>query len=123
VLEAVRLPKATPDQQQARDRALEEAYRDAACVPLTTARLCLEVIRLAGEAAEKGNVNSASDAGVAALVARAGVEGACLNVLVNLGSVSDAAFKDACRLEVRRLRDEAGSALAVAGKRVAALIG
>ena len=52
--------------------------------------------------AEKGNTNSASDAGVAALMARAGVEGAVLNVLINLGSVKDEAFKQACRDETRQ---------------------
>jgi len=107
VLDAARMPKATPDQQQARGRALEEAYRHAACVPMMTARLCLDVLKLASEVAARGNVNSASDAGVAGLVARAGVEGAGLNVLINLGSVKDQAFKDACRQEVARLEAEA----------------
>jgi formiminotetrahydrofolate cyclodeaminase len=59
--------------------------------------LCLQAIELAEEAARKGNVNSASDAGVAALMGRAGVEGAALNVLINLGSVNDEAFKKDCR--------------------------
>jgi formiminotetrahydrofolate cyclodeaminase len=33
---------------------------------------------------------------VAALAARAGAEGAALNVLVNLGAIKDSAFKDRC---------------------------
>ena len=57
--------------------------------------------------AEQGNTNSASDAGVAALMARAGVEGAVLNVLINLGSVKDEAFKQACRDETSRTRERA----------------
>ncbi len=39
--------------------------------------------------------------------ARAAVEGACLNVLINLGSVTDDAFKTVAREEVDRLRKEA----------------
>ncbi len=109
VMAATRLPKATPEQQAARDRALEHAYQDAARVPLSTAKLCLEALALAGDVAEKGNVNSASDAGVAALMARAGVEGAGLNVLINLGSVKDEAFKAECRREVERLVAEAAT--------------
>ena len=58
----------------------------------------------------KGNTNSASDAGVAALMARAGVEGAVLNVLINLGSVKDEAFKQACRDETGQLANEAAAA-------------
>jgi glutamate formiminotransferase/formiminotetrahydrofolate cyclodeaminase len=97
VMAATRLPKATPDEQAARAKAIEEGYQQAARVPLATARLCLQAIELAEEAARKGNVNSASDAGVAALMGRAGVEGAALNVLINLGSVNDEAFKKDCR--------------------------
>ena len=93
VMEAVRLPKGTLEQQAERTRAIEAANKAAAEVPLQTARLCLEAITLAGTAAELGNRNSVSDAGVAALAARAGLEGATLNVRTNLGGIADAAFK------------------------------
>jgi methenyltetrahydrofolate cyclohydrolase len=93
---AMRMPKSTPAEQAARDAALEAGYQQAASVPLDTARGCLEALKLALVVADKGNTNSASDAGVAALMARAGVEGAALNVLINLGSVRDDAFKQAC---------------------------
>jgi glutamate formiminotransferase/formiminotetrahydrofolate cyclodeaminase len=107
VLDAMRLPKGTPEQQAERDRAVADAYRYAANVPLETARLCLEAIRLSQRVSEKGNKASASDAGVAALMARAGVEGAALNVLINLGSISDERFKGECRRQVEGLVAEA----------------
>jgi glutamate formiminotransferase/formiminotetrahydrofolate cyclodeaminase len=113
VLAAMRLPKGTPEQQAARAAAVEQAYQDATRVPLATARLCLDALALAADAAVKGNVNSASDAGVAALVARAGVEGAGLNVLTNLGSVKDEAFRAECRREVGHLVAEAAARAAV----------
>jgi glutamate formiminotransferase/formiminotetrahydrofolate cyclodeaminase len=96
VMAAMRMPKGTPEQQAARNQALEQGYQSATRVPLETAQSCLEALRLSLEAAMKGNVNSASDAGVGALMARAGVEGAVLNVLINLGSVKDPAFRQAC---------------------------
>jgi len=108
VMSAMRLPKATPEQQKVRSQAVEAAYEAAARVPLNTARLCYEAIKMADEVASKGNVNSASDAGVAALMGRAGVEGAALNVLTNLGSVKNQAFKDECRREVDRVMTESG---------------
>jgi glutamate formiminotransferase / formiminotetrahydrofolate cyclodeaminase len=103
---AMRMPKSTPDEQAARNAALEAGYQQAARVPMDTAKACLEAIHLAAVVAEKGNTNSASDAGVAALMARAGVEGAVLNVLINLGSVKDDAFKQACRVESEDLVKE-----------------
>jgi glutamate formiminotransferase/formiminotetrahydrofolate cyclodeaminase len=108
VMSAMRLPKGTSEQQKARNQAVEAAYEAAARVPLNTAQLCLETIKMAWEVATKGNVNSASDAGVAALVGRAGLEGAALNVLTNLGSVKNQAFSDECRREVDRLMTESG---------------
>jgi glutamate formiminotransferase/formiminotetrahydrofolate cyclodeaminase len=107
VMDAMRLPKGTPEQQAARDRAVEEANKAAADVPLQTARHCLAAIRLAGLAADKGNRNSASDAGVAALAGRAGVEAAVLNVLTNLGSIADEAFKSRCVAETSAIAAEA----------------
>ena len=112
VMEAMRLPKGTPEQQAERSRAVDAANKAAADVPLQTARLCLEAITLAATAAELGNRNSASDAGVAALASRAGVEGAALNVRINLAGITDEAFKasaataaDALDADARRLCD------------------
>jgi glutamate formiminotransferase / formiminotetrahydrofolate cyclodeaminase len=107
VMAAMRLPKGTPEETAARSQAIEAANKAAAGVPLQTARLSLESIRLAQAAADAGNRNSASDAGVAALAGRAAVEGAILNVLVNLGSIEDAAFKASCRAETTSLAAEA----------------
>lgn len=94
LMEAMRLPKATDEQKRAREAAMEQGYQKAAAVPLETASVCLEALALSLEVAEKGNANSASDAGVAALMARAGVEGAALNVLINLPSIKDTKFKE-----------------------------
>jgi glutamate formiminotransferase / formiminotetrahydrofolate cyclodeaminase len=112
VMDAMRLPKATSEDTTARDTAVQAAYRHAAEVPLETVRLCLEALSLADAAARRGNRHSASDAGVAALAACAGAEGAALNVLINLGSITDAAFRQACVTETdamvsaaRTLRD------------------
>ncbi len=107
---AMRMPKGTPEEQAGRNAALEAGYQQAARVPLETAKACLEAMGLALIVAEQGNTNSASDAGVAALMARAGVEGAVLNVLINLGSVKDEAFKQACRQATGQLANEAAAA-------------
>jgi glutamate formiminotransferase / formiminotetrahydrofolate cyclodeaminase len=106
---AMRMPKGTPEEQAARHAALEGGYQQAVRVPLETARACLDAMRISLVVAGKGNTNSASDAGVAALMARAGVEGAVLNVLTNFGSVKDEAFKQACRAEADGLVKDAAA--------------
>lgn len=105
LMEAMRLPKATPEQKAAREAAMEDGYQKAAAVPLQTAKACLEAMEISLIAAQKGNANSASDAGVAALMARAGVEGAGLNVLINLGSIKDQEFIKTHKSEVNRLNN------------------
>jgi glutamate formiminotransferase/formiminotetrahydrofolate cyclodeaminase len=65
------------------------ALLSAAQVPLETARACARVAELAAIAAEKGNTNAASDAGVAALLAEASCRGAVLNVRINVASLED----------------------------------
>jgi glutamate formiminotransferase / formiminotetrahydrofolate cyclodeaminase len=122
VMEAMRLPKATPDQQAQRSRAIEAANKAAADVPLQTARLCLDAIALAATAADLGNRNSVSDAGVAAIAARAGVEGALLNVRINLGGIADAAFKARAADAAAALEADARRACDAVQSRVAGVI-
>jgi glutamate formiminotransferase/formiminotetrahydrofolate cyclodeaminase len=104
VMDAMRLPRATEAEKRARDQAVQDAYRRAAEVPLETARLSLAALELARVAALKGRHDAASDAGSAALLARAAVESAALNVAINLQALEDESFVRACRAEVDRLR-------------------
>ena len=106
VMEAMKLPKASQAEKAARDEALQAGYKEAIAVPLSTAKACIDALELALQAVS-GNKNSASDAGVAALMARAGVHGAALNVLINLGSVSDAQYAADMRRQVAALRSRA----------------
>jgi glutamate formiminotransferase/formiminotetrahydrofolate cyclodeaminase len=93
VMEALRLPKTTDEQAAERRAALEAATQEATRVPFRTLEGVMELLKLAKKAAEKGNRNSLSDAGVAALVARAAAESAYYNVRINLPGLQDADFK------------------------------
>jgi glutamate formiminotransferase/formiminotetrahydrofolate cyclodeaminase len=106
VMEAMKLPKKSPEESAAREAALQEGYKAAVRVPLDTAEACIEALALAKEAAG-GNRNSASDAGVAALMAKAGAHGAALNVLINLGSINDAAYVASMKAAAASLRARA----------------
>ena len=83
------MPKDTQEEKDARSKAMEEATKYAIDVPLATMRVSLEAIHLAKAMAEIGNPNSASDAGVGALSARAAVRGAYLNVRINSTDLKD----------------------------------
>ena len=112
VLAAMRLPKLGEVEKSARDVAIAAAYEKATAVPLATARLCLQAIELAEEAAVTGNRNSASDAGVGALIAKAGLESALLNVRINLPSVREGALKAAALKEIADLKAKSERPLA-----------
>ncbi len=106
VMEALRLPKATPEQAREKDKAIEEATKEATLIPLEVMGKAVEAAKLARSAAEKGNRNSASDAGVAALVAGAAGEGAHLNVLINLPAIKDAKFASRVLLRAAKQKKE-----------------
>ncbi len=112
-MDALRLPKGTEAEKAARKAAMQAGLKQAVAVPLETARLGLRAMALARRAAESGNKNSVSDAGVGAQMAFACVGGACLNVRINLPGILDTAFVEemkgaASELEndARRLLDE-----------------
>ena len=89
IMDALGLPKGTPEEKAARAAALEEATLYAATVPLRTMEASLKALPLALEMARKGNPASASDAGVAALAALAAIRGAALNVRINAAGLAD----------------------------------
>jgi formiminotetrahydrofolate cyclodeaminase len=104
VIGAYRLPRATPEEKQARSRAIQAALRAAAGVPLEVARASAKVIELCPTAAKVGNPSAISDAACGALLAESAFEGGALNVETNLGQITDAAFGEAARCELAELR-------------------
>ena len=105
-MEALKLPKDTDEQKAKRSKAMSDATVVAMQVPLETAKTCLEVLRFLPIVALHGNKNAASDAGVAALNARSGLEGAILNVKINLGGIDDAPLCEKTRAECNKMLEE-----------------
>lgn len=93
VMAAFKLPRETAAEKEHRQARIQGTMIHAAQVPLKTAETALRVLELSQIAAEKGNPSAVSDAGVAALLGQAAVEGAALNVKINLGSIKDQAAK------------------------------
>jgi len=103
VMDALRMPKDTAEQQSARSTALQAGYRHATDVPMQTARQCHAALDLCRRAARIGNDAMITDAGTGALVCLAGVKGAAYNARVNLKSIKDAAYVKATASEIETL--------------------
>ena len=89
---AFKMPRETDSEKAERDQAIQNACKEATMVPYAIAEQCLEVAKLSEVAADIGNVNAVSDAGVAALLTEAAAQCAALNVKINLGTIKDEAF-------------------------------
>lgn len=108
LMAAYGLPKQTDEEKAVRKQAIQDALKSATEVPLACARACAEAIALSREAAEKGNLQVVSDAGVAVAAAEAGLKSAALNVWINVPSIEDKTFADAARKKIDELIDAGG---------------
>ena len=106
VVAARRAPKSTDEEKAARAHRIGVANRRATEVPMRTARAAVRLLAALPELAEKGNPNAASDVGAAALLLDACVEGALLNVGINLSGVEDSAFVSEMHEETAVLQEE-----------------
>jgi glutamate formiminotransferase/formiminotetrahydrofolate cyclodeaminase len=92
IMDAFGMSKDSEKEVAARKKAISDATRNAAEVPLKVAGIALESLEIIKAMVEKGNPNSITDAGVGALCARTAVKGAVMNVRVNLQGFEDADF-------------------------------
>jgi glutamate formiminotransferase/formiminotetrahydrofolate cyclodeaminase len=115
VMKAFKLSK---DQPEARKKATEEATIEATEIPLSTLDCSVRVLRLAYEVAARGSTNALSDVITAVSAARAAVEGAASNVLINLASIHDQKYVEKVSKQVSDLRKEAAQLEEQAGKLV-----
>ena len=100
-MKAVKMPKETEEQNKLRAKAIQEATIFSIEVPYKTASLSLEALRLLDFLIKNGNQNAITDIGVGTLMLSAGMEGAILNVKVNLGQIKDKQiydkYRDGCK--------------------------
>ena len=103
VMDAFGLPRESADEKNARAAAIEEATKHAAEVPFKVMETASKSYALLAEMAEKANPASISDVGVGALATRACIEGAALNVRINLGQLKDEKFRTGLQDKVRKV--------------------
>jgi len=96
------IPKDDPD----RERIMEEALNTACGVPMEIMRACAEAIGIIGEFAEKGSRLAVSDAGCGAVLCKAAMQAASLNIYINTKSMKDRGTAQALEEEADRLLAE-----------------
>ena len=106
VMAAFKMTNQTEEEVKSRTEAIQAGFKEAVQSPLGIARECLDVLRLAKKLLGKSNTNALSDLGVASLQAYAGLEGAIMNVKINIPSIKDTNFVSETSLEVSALLEE-----------------
>src|SRR2546421_2639564 len=118
VMAAFGLPKDSTEEKAARSAAIQSANKYAAEIPLRGMETASKAYQLLGEMAGKGNPASISDVGVGLLAVRACIEGAAMNVRINLAGLKDQKFSTSLRERMQRLAGESESEF----KRVHAIV-
>lgn len=93
IIDAMRLPKTNDEEKKNRSEAIQNATKYAIEVPFTVMNIANEAYELITEMVKEGNPNSITDAGVGALCINTAIQGAWLNVLVNMSGFKDEKYK------------------------------
>jgi len=115
VMTAMKLLKGTPEEQQKRAEAIQQATRGAAEVPLRVAEAGAELLDQLGQLEPLISPSMISDLRVGRLMAAAAVRGALENVAINLDSISDAAYVKAMRARAAALEERLAAAKVAVG--------
>ena len=89
------IPRDDPD----RDAVMESDLRTACSVPMDILRACAEAVDIIEEFAAKGSRLAVSDAGCGAILCKAAMQAASLNIYINTKSMKDRACARALEAE------------------------
>jgi glutamate formiminotransferase/formiminotetrahydrofolate cyclodeaminase len=103
VMAAFGLPKDSPEERVTRTKAIQSANQYAAEIPLRVMETAKRSYDLLAQMAEQGNPASISDVGVGLLATRACIEGAAMNVRINLSGLKDEKVKTTLQQKMEKL--------------------
>jgi methenyltetrahydrofolate cyclohydrolase len=119
---AYKLPRTTDADAASRKAAIQRVLREATEVPLRTARAVVALLPLCAPVARHGNRTAVSDVAAGAILIRAAVPAALINVESNLAMLEDQLFVRQVRAQVEDLTigldDEVEGVLALARGRI-----
>ncbi len=100
------MPKNTDDEKAARKEAMQKALKACTETPMEMMELCLESLKVTESILGKFNTSAASDLGVSALSIKAAVQGAWLNVLINLAGINDEEYVKEYKEKGQKILDQ-----------------
>ncbi len=106
-MDALKLPKDTDEEKSIRLQKMEDATKEIIKVPYEIAKVSLQALKSLDIIIKLGNKNAITDVGVAAILLDSAVEGACLNVKINLPGLSDEALVNSYNEDVKNFITEA----------------
>jgi len=106
IMTAVKMPKNSEEEKLARKEAMIAATKQAIEIPLEVMKTAFRSYDVLHAMAKDGNPNSASDAGVGALCTKAAIEGAFMNVKINLPGIKDEAYKNHIMGQAQKIQDD-----------------
>lgn len=101
------MPKETDADKAARKAAMQAALKLCTATPMEMMELAVETLRMIDTVSGKLNASAASDLGCAILAMKSAIQGAWLNVLINVGGIDEAAFAKEAREKGERMLSEA----------------
>lgn len=101
------MPKDTDEEKAARSAAMQEALKGCTKTPFEMMELAAKALELTDSVVGRSNSSAASDLGCAALSLKAAIQGAWLNVLINIGGLKDQVFAGQYRAEGEALLKKA----------------
>lgn len=110
LMKAFKMPKGTEEEVKIRKEKISEGNKQSLEIPLEVANKAYEIYNYIYIAVMYGNKNALSDAGVAASLTETAVEGAILNVKINIMGLKDESYKN-------ELRDKCNALLEKSKKR------
>ena len=101
------MPKDTDEQKAARKAAMLEALKGCTISPFEMMELAAQALELVSALVGKSNATAASDLGCAALNLKSAIQGAWLNVCININGMADVAFAEEYRAKGQAILDKA----------------
>ena len=95
-----------PKDDPCRDAVMESALQTACGVPMDILRTCAQALDIIGEFAAKGSRLAISDAGCGAVLCKAAMQAASLNIYINTKSMKDRARAQSLEAEADALLEE-----------------
>ena len=101
------MPKETDEEKAARSAAIQKGLEGCTATPFEMMEIALETLELTDSILGKSNDSAASDLGVSALSLRAAIQGAWLNVLINIGSLKNKELAEDYRVKGEAMLEKA----------------